>query len=175
MEYVDGITLQELVEDYGRLPPERVIHLMLQICGSLSEAHQLGMIHRDIKPSNVIVTARSGMYDMVKVLDFGLVKQIDGQLESTSLESTSLDLTQSDGIIGTPMYMSPEAVRDAAASNERSDLYSLGAVGYMMLAGAAAPSTENRRSMSVGNSSTRSRCVRANELNRSYRTICRTC
>ena len=94
---------------WGRLPPARVIHLMLQICGSLSEAHQLGMIHRDIKPSNVILTAGIGIYDMVKVLDFGLVKQIDGDL----LESVSLDLTltQSEGIIGTPMYMSPETVR----------------------------------------------------------------
>jgi serine/threonine-protein kinase len=132
MEYVDGITLQELVDRYGRQDPPRVIHLLLQICGSLSEAHQLGMIHRDIKPSNILLTARAGLYDMIKVLDFGLVKRIgDGAVQTDS----SSDLTTSDGITGTPMYMSPESVRDATTANEKSDLYSVGAVGYILLTG----------------------------------------
>jgi serine/threonine-protein kinase len=126
MEYVDGITLHELVDEFGAQPPARVIHLMLQVCGSLSEAHQLGMVHRDVKPSNILVTARAGLYDMIKVLDFGLVKEIAGE---------NTELTQSDGITGTPMYMSPEAVRDASAADQRSDLYSLGAVGYTLLTG----------------------------------------
>jgi serine/threonine protein kinase len=126
MEYVDGITIQQLVAEFGRQPPQRVIYLLLQICGSLSEAHEMGLVHRDIKPANLLVTARAGLYDMVKVLDFGLVKQI---------ERETLELTQTDGITGTPMYMSPESVRDASTVDERSDLYSIGAVGYMMLTG----------------------------------------
>jgi serine/threonine-protein kinase len=126
MEYVDGITIQQLIAEFGPLPPQRVIHLLLQICGSLSEAHEMGLVHRDIKPANVLVTAHAGLYDMVKVLDFGLVKQI---------ERETMELTQSDGITGTPMYMSPESVRDASTVDERSDLYSIGAVGYMMLTG----------------------------------------
>ena len=126
MEYVDGITIQQLVRDFGRQPPERVIHLLLQICGSLSEAHQHGLVHRDVKPANILLTARSGLYDMIKVLDFGLVKQV---------ERETMELTHSDGITGTPMYMSPESVRDASTVDERSDLYSIGAVGYTLLTG----------------------------------------
>ena len=105
---------------------------MLQICGSLSEAHQLGMIHPDIKPSNILLTVRAGLYDMLKVLDFGLVKQKQHQLAATDLAPA---LTHTDGITGTPMYMSPETVRDATTADERSDLYSVGAVGYILLTG----------------------------------------
>lgn len=126
MEFIDGMTLQELVDQFGAQLPGRVIHLMLQICGSLAEAHQQGMVHRDIKPSNILLTARAGLYDMIKVLDFGLVKNIN---------ETALELTHTDGITGTPMYMSPESVRDAAMADQRSDLYSVGAVGYTLLTG----------------------------------------
>ena len=133
MEYIEGITLHELVEDFGCQPPGRVIHLLRQICGSLSEAHQMGMVHRDVKPSNILVTASAGVYDMIKVLDFGLVKSIDSGLESST--KTGAELTTSDGITGTPMYMSPECVRDAANAGPQSDLYSLGAVGYTLLTG----------------------------------------
>jgi Protein kinase domain len=132
MELVEGISLQELIDQYGRQPPGRVIHLMLQICGSLSEAHQLGLIHRDVKPSNILLSASAGLYDVIKVLDFGLVKA----LVSDSQESAIHDLTTTDGITGTPMYMSPEAVRDAGTADQRSDLYSVGAVGFLLLAGA---------------------------------------
>ncbi len=126
MEWVDGITLQQLVKEYGRQPAERVIYLLLQVCGSLSEAHQKGIIHRDIKPANIMVSAQSGLYDSVKLLDFGLVKEIES-------ENTILTITES--FTGTPSYMSPEAVRDAANVDHRSDIYSLGAVGYMLLTG----------------------------------------
>ncbi|WP_197231616.1 serine/threonine-protein kinase [Novipirellula artificiosorum] len=126
MEFLHGITLQELIDDYGRQPADRVIAILLQICGSLSEAHHHGIVHRDIKPSNVFLTAQAGIYDMVKVLDFGLVKEI-------SRETT--ELTQTDSITGTPMYMSPESVRDASSADARSDLYSVGAVGYALLTG----------------------------------------
>ena len=126
MEWVDGITLQQLVKDYGRQPAERVIYLLLQVCGSLAEAHHKGIIHRDIKPANIMVSAQSGLYDSVKLLDFGLVKEV---------ESENTILTISEAFTGTPSYMSPEAVRDAANVDHRSDIYSLGAVGYMLLTG----------------------------------------
>ncbi len=126
MEWVDGITLDQLIRDYGRQPPERVIYLLLQVCGSLSEAHHKGIVHRDVKPANIMITAHSELYDTVKLLDFGLVKELD---------SESTILTVSESMTGTPTYMSPEAVRDAAKSDHRSDLYSLGAVGYALLTG----------------------------------------
>ncbi|MGB7327800.1 MAG: serine/threonine protein kinase [Rubripirellula sp.] len=128
MEYVDGITLQRLVDRYGRQPPARVIHLLLQICGSLSEAHWKGIIHRDIKPANLMVSTQPGMYDMLKVLDFGLVKDV-------VQGPTDMSLTTSEGITGTPMYMPPETVRDASMSDHRSDIYAVGGVGYTLLTG----------------------------------------
>lgn len=126
MEFVDGVSLEQLVDYYGRQPPERVIYLLLQICGSISEAHLAGMVHRDIKPANVLLTSRSGIHDLIKVLDFGLAKQIDHD---------SLQLTRVDSLTGTPLYMSPESIRDAAAADVLSDIYSIGAVGYTLLCG----------------------------------------
>ena len=128
MEYVDGISLQQLVQRYGRQPPGRVIMLLIQICHSLAEAHRAMIIHRDVKPANILLTARAGMYDLVKVVDFGLVKQIDRE---------TIQLTRSDGITGSPHYLSPEAIRDASTADARSDLYSVGAVGYFLLTGTA--------------------------------------
>ncbi|WP_160168338.1 serine/threonine-protein kinase [Novipirellula maiorica] len=126
MEYVHGITLQALIDQYGRQPAGRVISLLIQMCGSLAEAHVRGIVHRDIKPANIILTEVSGVGDLIKVLDFGLVKEITRD---------TVELTQVDSITGTPMYMSPEAVRDASAANAQSDLYAVGAVGYALLAG----------------------------------------
>ncbi|GAA4471039.1 serine/threonine protein kinase [Novipirellula rosea] len=126
MEYVQGITLQALIDQYGRQPAGRVISLLIQMCGSLAEAHGCGIVHRDIKPANIILTDVSGVGDLIKVLDFGLVKEITRD---------TVELTQVDSITGTPMYMSPEAVRDASAANAQSDLYAVGAVGYALLTG----------------------------------------
>ncbi|TWU43028.1 Serine/threonine-protein kinase PknB [Novipirellula aureliae] len=126
MEYLKGITLQELVDHYGRQSADRVVYLMLQVCGSLREAHACGIVHRDIKPANIFLTAQAGVYDFVKMLDFGLVKE-------TSRDN--VELTQIDSITGTPMYMSPESVRDASTADARSDLYSVAAVGYLLLTG----------------------------------------
>jgi DNA-binding response OmpR family regulator len=127
MEYLDGITLQDLVERYGPQPEARVIHLLRQICGSLAEAHGVGLIHRDIKPANMMVNHRGGLYDFVKLLDFGLVKPLDTADETA--------LTAAGAVTGTPMYMSPELVERSEEIDARSDLYSLGAVGYWLLAG----------------------------------------
>ncbi len=126
MEFLRGLTLQELIDQYGRQRPDRVIALMLQICGSLSEAHSRGLVHRDVKPANIFLTSLAGNHDYVKVLDFGLVKEVTRD---------TVQITQTDSITGTPMYMSPEAVRDASRADAKSDLYAVGAIGYALLTG----------------------------------------
>jgi serine/threonine-protein kinase len=128
MEYLPGITLDQLGERYGPLPPTRVIHLLRQVCGALREAHGLGLIHRDIKPANVIVCSRGGIHDVVKLLDFGLVRTADAAAGSGKL-------TQDGAIAGTPEYMSPEQAEGSATLDGRSDIYSLGAVAYFLLTG----------------------------------------
>jgi serine/threonine protein kinase len=127
MEYIDGLNLAQVVALAGPLPPGRVIHLLRQICGSLREAHSLGLIHRDIKPQNIMLCCRGGEADVVKVLDFGLVKQI------TPIEATGA--TSQTVLVGTPLYMSPERLLDPRAVDPRSDLYSVGAVGFKLLTG----------------------------------------
>ncbi|HEX6275574.1 MAG TPA: serine/threonine-protein kinase [Polyangiaceae bacterium] len=126
MEYLDGVDLQGLVEVGGPQPPARVIHLLRQICGSLEEAHERGLIHRDIKPANVFLCRKRSEPDTVKVLDFGLAKQVLAEEASQS---------SADMILGTPLYMPPEALTGTSALDARSDLYSLGALAYLLLAG----------------------------------------
>lgn len=127
MEYLPGLSLQDLLDRHGPMPAERVIHLLRQACQGLREAHAIGLIHRDIKPGNVFVAQRGGLYDVVKVLDFGLVKPVT--------ESPSARLTQEGSISGTPLYMSPEQARGQDSLDARSDIYSLGAVAYALLTG----------------------------------------
>jgi eukaryotic-like serine/threonine-protein kinase len=125
MEYLPGLSLQDLLDRYGPLPAERVVHLLRQLCQALREAHQVGLIHRDIKPANVFAAKRGGLYDVVKLLDFGLVKPVD--------ENPSVSLSQEGGISGTPLYMSPEQARGQSDLDGRSDIYSLGALAYTLL------------------------------------------
>jgi len=127
MEYLDGIDLQKLVERYGPLPEGRVIRILNQVCGSLFEAHALGLVHRDIKPANLMLNRRGGEPDVIKVLDFGLVKAMNDQQQS--------QLTSTESLTGTPLYMPPEAIQTPNNVDGRSDLYSLGAVGYFLLTG----------------------------------------
>jgi serine/threonine protein kinase len=129
MEYLDGLTIDRLVKQYGAQPEGRVIAILRQVCGSLAEAHAIGLVHRDIKPANVFLTQRGGVPDFVKVLDFGLVKVRDAQ--------GGAELTMAESTLGTPLYMSPEAVEHASEVDVRSDLYSLGAVGYFLVTGEA--------------------------------------
>jgi serine/threonine-protein kinase len=128
MEYLPGPNLEQFVHRHGPLPPERAVHLLRQVCGSLTEAHAIGLIHRDIKPSNLIACQRGGRDDVAKLLDFGLAT-------GHGLGGDGSKLTQEGAITGTPAYMSPEqaALRDAV--DGRSDIYSLGAVAYFLLTG----------------------------------------
>lgn len=127
MEYVEGIHFADLVERFGPQPPSRVAYLLRQVCGSLKEAHELGLVHRDIKPHNLMLCKRGGELDVVKVLDFGLVKD--------TTDRDARDLSKSLRILGTPLYMSPERIRDASAADPRDDIYAAGAVGYYLLTG----------------------------------------
>ncbi len=124
MEYLDGFNIDAMIEVSGPVPPGRVVHLLLQACGSLAEAHSQNILHRDIKPANIMVTQRGGVYDTTKVLDFGLAKDL-----------ASDDRSEADFIAGTPLYLAPEAILSADSYSAQSDLYALGSVAYFMLCG----------------------------------------
>lgn len=127
MEYLGGMDLQRVVEKFGPLPPERTAFILRQVCGSLAEAHSRGIIHRDLKPSNIFLTERGGLHDFVKVLDFGLAKQLRSG-------SDDVQLTQVGSVFGTPLFMAPETAAEDYV-DQRSDQYSVGCVAYWMLAG----------------------------------------
>jgi eukaryotic-like serine/threonine-protein kinase len=129
MEYVDGITLEALVERDGPQPSGRVIHILRQVAGALAEAHQTSLIHRDVKPANILVSDRGGAFDLVKVVDFGLVKELDA--------STDVTVTRADALTGTPAYLAPEMVTAPDSIDGRADLYGLGGVAYYLLTGTA--------------------------------------
>jgi serine/threonine-protein kinase len=126
MEYLDGLNLEDLVRIDGAQEPARVRHILRQVAGSLSEAHEFGVVHRDIKPSNVILVAeRGGAPDVAKVVDFGLVKDLEENAWRT----------QEGRVFGTPHYLSPEAITSGEPVGPSSDLYALGCVGYFLLTG----------------------------------------
>lgn len=122
MELVDGVDLQTLVERHGPLEPRRVAQVLLQLVAALSELHAGGLIHRDVKPANVMLCQHAGAADTVKLLDFGL----------------SVSLQRADAgppLMGTPLYLPPEAITSPESVDPRSDIYSLGALGYFLLTG----------------------------------------
>jgi serine/threonine protein kinase len=127
MEHLDGGDLEQLVAYAGPLPPSRVVWILEQVCGALAEAHALGLIHRDIKPSNVLLCERGGEGDVAKLVDFGLVRDLNAP--------EAARLTHDKALTGTPLYMSPESITAPALVEQRSDLYSLGAVAYFLLTG----------------------------------------
>jgi len=125
MEYLPGLDLAQLVELQGPVPPARAVHILGQICDSLAEAHARGLVHRDIKPQNAILCERGGLFDVVKVLDFGLVAEtVPGAEPAAGTQAP---------ILGTPDYIAPERLRGEAAVDPRSDLYSVGALGFFLL------------------------------------------
>jgi len=127
MEYLPGLTLEQLVRSEGAIPPARVLHILRQMLGSLSEAHRLGLIHRDVKPANVMLCERGGVPDYVKVLDFGLAKDPSSHLAP--------HITQTGLISGTPLYIAPESIEDPENLTPRADIYAVGAVAFYLLTG----------------------------------------
>jgi tRNA A-37 threonylcarbamoyl transferase component Bud32 len=128
MEFLPGTTLDRVVDKTGPQPEARVVHILKQAAGSLAEAHTSGIIHRDIKPANIMLCERGGEYDTVKVLDFGLVKAMEPDEDETKL-------TMAGRLIGTPLFLSPEAIRSQDEVDGRSDLYSLGVLAYYLVTG----------------------------------------
>jgi len=139
MEFLEGLSLTELVERYGPVPPARTAYLLRQACASLWEAHSCGLVHRDIKPQNIMLCEIRGERDVVKVLDFGLVKQMSGE--------QTRDLTAMMRILGTPLYMSPERIRNPSDADGRADIYALGAVGFYLLTGKRLFETETEHDL----------------------------
>lgn len=139
MEYLEGLSLADLVERYGPVPPARAAWILRQACASLWEAHAHGLVHRDIKPQNIMLCDIHGERDVVKVLDFGLVKQTTGE--------ATRDLTSTLRILGTPLYMSPERIRHPGDADARADIYALGAVGYHLLTGRRLFETETEHDL----------------------------
>jgi serine/threonine-protein kinase len=127
MEYLPGKSLADLVEKHGPLSPARVVSLLEQTCEALSEAHSLGLIHRDIKPGNIFAAERGGVFDVAKLLDFGLAKPI--------ASNGDVALTQEGTITGSPLFMAPEQASGDGEPDARSDIYALGAVAYYLLTG----------------------------------------
>lgn len=136
MEYLPGMSLEELVNCHGPMPAERAVHLIRQVCGALREAHRMGLIHRDIKPSNIVVLPDGSPHDQVKLVDFGLVQSLAADADPEA------KITRDGLIVGTPEYMSPEQAQGMGL-DERSDLFSLGSVFYFLLTGREAFHRDN--------------------------------
>jgi serine/threonine-protein kinase len=128
MELLDGLDAESLVKRFGPIPSERAIHLIRQICHSLSEAQSHGLVHRDIKPANIFLCHYGEEYDFVKVLDFGLVGTIRNPADTTK------SLTQANAVRGTPAFMAPEQALGTDLDG-RADIYSIGCVAYWLLTG----------------------------------------
>ena len=124
MELLRGLDLWALVRDFGPVPTDRAIHFLSQVCHSLAEAHAAGLVHRDVKPANIYSCQRGLDYDFIKVLDFGLVRQLDD----------AGDLAPGT-VAGTPAFMAPEIVQADYRLDARSDIYSLGCVAYWLVTG----------------------------------------
>ncbi len=126
MELLNGLSIQDLIQRFGPMPPSRVVYLLLQACQALHEAHTAGLIHRDVKPANLFVTERGGYWDVLKILDFGLVRELDGEVASQETLNR---------FSGTPAFMAPEQAFHYDTVDARADIYALGAVAYYMLSG----------------------------------------
>jgi eukaryotic-like serine/threonine-protein kinase len=128
MELLNGMDLQSLVEEHGPLSPARTIHILQQVCESLAEAHDRGLVHRNIKPANIQLCCMGQYYDFVKVLDFGLVNSAGGDA------TLNPALTAPNVVAGTPAYLSPESALGERV-DQRTDIYALGCVAFWMLTG----------------------------------------
>ena len=144
MELLDGISLQTLVTTFGPQPASRVVFILRQICSSLDEAHEQGLVHRDLKPSNVMLCKVAKRHDFVKVLDFGLAKSV-ARVERADVSQ----LTVEGVAAGTPGYIAPEVALGDADVDARADLYALGCVAYVLLTGTLVFPDPNPLSMTL--------------------------
>lgn len=126
MEYLEGIEMHELIRE-GPTGVGRAIYLLRQVCAGLAEAHGKGLVHRDIKPENLMICTHGGEFDVVKILDFGLVKNV--------ADPDTRDLTRAVKFLGTPLYMAPERFRTPRDVDARADIYSVGVVAFALLTG----------------------------------------
>jgi len=129
MEFLEGMDLETLVRETGPLPAGRVMHVLRQVCESLEEAHSTGLVHRDIKPANIHLGRVGLRHDFVKVLDFGLVKEVSNADVATSMATVAGQMA-----LGTPAYMAPEMALGEPVDG-RADIYALGCVAYYLLTG----------------------------------------
>lgn len=128
MELLQGVDLRTFVDRHGPMPAERAVYLLRQVCHSLADAHETGVVHRDIKPANLFLCRQGGECDFLKVLDFGLVKQVDRR-------ANHAQLTQEGLTSGTPGFMAPEMISDPDRVDARADIYAVGCVAYWLLTG----------------------------------------
>jgi serine/threonine-protein kinase len=128
MELLDGLDADALVRRFGAVPPRRAIYVVSQVCHSLIEAQACGLVHRDIKPANIFLCRYGEDVDFVKVLDFGLVKTLDG------LSKGGAGLTAENMVQGTPAFMAPEQALGGVVDG-RADIYATGCVAYWLLTG----------------------------------------
>jgi eukaryotic-like serine/threonine-protein kinase len=142
MELLEGLNLEELVRQFGFMPPPRAVHCLVGVCDSLAEAHASGLIHRDIKPSNIFLCRRGLTYDRVKVLDFGLVTATARGDAQSGEGRRGAPMGSGEGVspevVGTPAYMAPEIIEGADVIDGRADLYAVGCLAYFLLSGRAA-------------------------------------
>jgi serine/threonine-protein kinase len=143
MEYLDGRDLQAVLEQHGALGLEQAVDYLLQACDAIAAAHALGIVHRDLKPGNLFLTRRSDGSPLVKVLDFGISKVMDGAAISGS------GLTSTTTVMGTPAFMSPEQLRSARHVDPRADIWSMGTILYALLAGEPPYSGESTADIAV--------------------------
>jgi serine/threonine-protein kinase len=129
MELLDGLDASQLVKKFGPVPPERAIHILRQVCHSLSEAQSRGLVHRDIKPANIFLCRYGEEYDFVKVLDFGIVRASHDSAETQTIDTGELIVR------GTPAFMAPEQALGAGTVDGRADIYSVGCLAFWLLTG----------------------------------------
>jgi serine/threonine protein kinase len=131
MELLVGRDLESLVREFGPLPPARVMYLLRQLCHSLAEAHERGLVHRDVKPANIFLCRMGRDFDFVKVLDFGLVQTRKADPAAAVTET----LATAQTLIGTPAYMAPEVILGKDDVDRRADVYAIGCVAFYLLTG----------------------------------------